>query len=68
MFRIHDILRRIRILGSVKRVTDPYPAFEVFPGGSQNATKKLNLFHFDADYLPPEVPVCCRYIYISFQR
>jgi hypothetical protein len=39
MFRIHDILERIRILGSVHLAPDPDPS--IFYNGLQDVNKKV---------------------------
>ncbi len=64
VFRIPDILRRIRILGSVHWVTDPQSDLETAPDPdlfvSSFRENNKNKFCLLITY--------CRYIYISLQR
>ncbi len=60
MFRIRDILRRVRILGSGHSITDPDPASDpdpaLFVSGFQETNKKKN-FVFCSGLLLTEVTV-----------
>ncbi len=67
VFRIRDILRRIRILGSVHSLTDPVPVPDLafFVTGFQDAIK--NKFIFLIFFLITVLTLLW-YIYISLQR